>query len=160
MFNEDFGLLTTGTTLTGQNAVAVVNLATGAGSIFFFTDADLDSSNAILTAPLSALGLNASSKFDFSVFAFDNYFTGAQTDQIEGLTYTPSTPRFVASGVPATGVPKGGKSTLTIQAVPGGDVASPSQTGILLMYRDAKTNREADTIDLKTNHDEDHQGEQ
>ena len=155
-----FNLENGGFAVTGQNVVAVVNLATGAGSIFFFTDADLDSSNAILTAPLSALGLNASSKFDFSVFAFDNYFTGKQTDAIVGKTYTPSTPRFVASGVPATGVPKGGKSTLTIQAVRGGDVASPSQTGILLMYRDAKTNREADTIDLKTKHDEDHQGEQ
>ena len=65
------------------------------------------------------------------------------------LTYTPSTPRFVSSGVPATGVPVGGSSTLTIQAVPGGDVASPSQTGILLMYRDAETTHEADAIDVK-----------
>ncbi|PYS20395.1 MAG: hypothetical protein DMG11_29625, partial [Acidobacteria bacterium] len=154
-----FNLENGGFAATGQNVVAVVNLATGVGSIFFFTDADLDSSNAILTAPLSALGLNASSKFDFSVLAFDNYFTGNLTDSIVGLTYTPSTPRFVASGVPATGVPVGGKSTLTIQAVPGGDAASPSQTGILLMYRDAKTNHEADTIDAKTNQKEDDQGE-
>ena len=117
-----FNLENGGFAVTGQNVVAVVNLATGVGSIFFFTDADLDSSNAILTAPLSALGLNASSKFDFSVSAFDNYFTGNLTDSIVGLTYTPSTPRFVASGVPATGVPKGGKSTLTIQAVPGGSL--------------------------------------
>jgi subtilisin family serine protease len=141
-----FNLENGGFAVTGQNVVAVVNLATNAGAIFFFTDADLDSSNAILTAPLSALGLNASSKFDFSVYAFDNYFTGDLTDAIVNLTYTPSTPRFVASGVPATGVPVGGSSTLTIQAVPGGDVASPSQTGILLMYRDAKTRHEADAI--------------
>jgi len=129
--------------------VAVLNLLTQTASIFFFTDADLDSSNAILTAPLSALGLNAASRFDFSVFAFDNYFTGNQTDAIQHLTYTPSTPRFAASGVPATGVPAGGSSTLLIQTVPGGDAASPSQSGILLMYRDAETNHEADVIEVK-----------
>ena len=144
-----FNLENGGFAATGQNVVAVFNVATNAATIFFFTDADLNSANAILTAPLSALGLNASSRFDFSVFAFDNYFTGNPTDTIVNLTYTPSTPRFVASGVPATGVPVGGSSTLTIQAVPGGDVASPSQTGILLMYRDAETTHEADAIDVK-----------
>jgi len=80
------------------------------------------------------------------VFAFDNYFTGVLTDAIEDITYTPATPRFVGSGVPATGVPAGGSSTLTILGVPGGDVASPSQTGLLLMYRDGKIKHEADGI--------------
>jgi len=141
-----FNLENGGFGVTGQNVVAVVKLATHTGSIFFFADADLDSGNIILTAPLSALGLNASSRFDFSVYAFDNYFTGNLTDSIVGMTYTPSTPRFTASGLPATGVPVSGSSTLNIQAVPGGDVASPSQQGILLMYRDARTQREADAI--------------
>lgn len=141
-----FNLENGGFAATGQNVVGVANLATNTATIFFFTDADLDSSNAILTAPLSALGLSPSSKFDFSVFAFDNYFTGNLTDAIEGLTYTPDTPRFVAFGVPISGVPVGGNSTLTIQAVPGGNVASPSQTGILLMYRDGKVKQEADAI--------------
>jgi len=144
-----FNLENGGFAATGQNVVAVFNVATNAATIFFFTDADLNSANAILTAPLSALGLNASSRFDFSVYAFDNYFTGNLTDAIVGLTYTPSTPRFAVSDIPATGVPVGGSSTLTIQAVPGGDVASPSQTGILLMYRDAETTHEADAIDVK-----------
>src|SRR5207249_5491699 len=45
--------------------------------------------------------------------------------------------------LPATGVPVSGSSTLNIQAVPGGDVASPSQQGILLMYRDARTDRKS-----------------
>jgi len=142
VFNVENG----GFAATGQNVVGVFNFATNAATIFFFTDADLDSSNVILTAPLSALGLSPSSKFDFSVFAFDNYFTGNLTDAIEGLTYTPAAPRFVAFGVPTTGVPVGGKSTLTIQSVPGGDAASPSQTGILLMYRDGRGNHEADVI--------------
>ena len=144
-----FNLENGGFAATGQNVVAVANLATNTASIFFFTDADLDSGNAILTAPLSALGLNASSTFDFSVSAFDNYFTGNLTDSIVHMTYTPSTPRFAASGVPATGVPVGGSSTLEIQAVAGGDAASPSQSGILLLYRDAKTKHEADTIEVE-----------
>jgi len=143
-----FNLENGGFAATGQNVVAVINLSTNVGTIYFFTDADLDSGNAILTAPLSALGLNASSKFDFSVYAFDNYFTGNLTDSIVGMTYTASTPRFVASGIPGTGVPVGGSSTLNIQAVPGGDFASPSQTGLLLMYRDGRTQREADAISV------------
>jgi len=131
---------------TGQNVDAVFNLATGTASIFFFTDADLDSANAILTAPLAAMGMTPSTQFDFSVFAFDNYFTGALTDSIEGMTATLDTPRFVGSGIPATGVPAGGSSTLTINAIPGGDVASPSQSGLLLMYRDSKGQQEASPI--------------
>jgi hypothetical protein len=71
------------------------------------------------------------------------------TDAIENMTYTPATPRYVASGVPSTGVPAGGKSTLNIQAVTGGDAASPSQLGFLLLYRDAKPQNEADTIEVK-----------
>jgi subtilisin family serine protease len=144
-----FNLENGGFGATGQNVVAVANLATNAASVFFFTDADLDSGNAILTAPLSALGLSPNSTFDFSVYAFDNYFTGNLTDAVEGITFTPATPRFAASGVPATGVPVGGSSTLAIQEVSGGAAASPSQSGVLLLYRDARTQREADGIVVK-----------
>jgi subtilisin family serine protease len=141
-----FNLENGGFAATGQNVVAVFNLATNTASIFFFTDADLDSGNAILTAPLAAMGMNGTTPFDFSVYAFDNYFTGNLTDAIVNMTYTPSMPRFTASGVPASGVPVGGTSMLTIQSVPGGDAASPSQTGILLLYRDARTQHAADAI--------------
>jgi subtilisin family serine protease len=131
---------------SGQNVVAVFNFATNTSTVFFFADADLNSANAILTAPLSALGLTPGTQFDFSVFGCDNYFTGVCTDAIQGKTYTLGTPRFFGSGLPASGVPAGGSSTLTINAVPGGDVASPSQTGLLLMYRDSKSQKEASPI--------------
>lgn len=131
---------------TGQNVTAVFNVATRVTSIFFFTDADLDSGNAILTAPLASLGLTPGTQFDVSFYAFDNYFTGALTDAIEGRTLTLGTPRFVGSGVPASGVPAGGSSTLAIDALPGGDAASPSQTGLLLMLRDSKSEQEASII--------------
>ncbi len=131
---------------TGQTIVNVLNLNTFGGAAFFFADADLDSANVIMSAPMSALGLTSSSKFDFAVLAGDNYFTGNITDAIVGMTYSPGTPRFIGTGVPATGVPAGGSSVLTLQAVPGGDAASPSQTGLLLLYRDAKPKAEADAI--------------
>jgi hypothetical protein len=141
-----FNLENGGFGVTGQNVVAVVNAVTGAGSIFFFTDADLNSANAILTAPLGALGLTPTTTFDFSVLAIDNYFTGNVTDMIEGITYTPAVPRYVASGIPATGVPVNGKTVVTIGEVSGGAAASRSQSGILLLYRDAPPLREADAI--------------
>jgi subtilisin family serine protease len=139
-----FNLENGGFAVTGQNVVAVQNLATNAATAFFLTDADLDSSNVILTAPLAALGLTPTDRIDFSLFAFDNYFTGDLTDAIVAMQFTPATPRFVASGIPVSGVPAGGVSQLTIAEVPDSEAASPSQTGILLMKRDNKN--EADAI--------------
>ena len=146
IFNRENGTFAS----SGQNVVAVFNLNTGQNGIFFYSDADLNSGNIIMTAPLSAptigLNLTPSTQFNVSVYAFDNYFTGHLTDMITGMTYTPGVPRYVGSGVPSTGVPAGGSSTLAISALPGGDVASPSQSGLLLMYRDARQQREADAI--------------
>jgi subtilisin family serine protease len=133
---------------TGQNVVTVYELSTGTAKAYFYTDADLDSANAILTAPLSALGLTPSTQFDFSIYAFDNYFTGNLTDAVEGMTYTPATPRFTASAQ-TTSVPAGGHAQLAVQVVPGGDVASPSQTGLLLMFRDGKPMKEAAAVDIR-----------
>jgi subtilisin family serine protease len=141
-----FNLELTGFGATGQNVVAAGALPSGPFFIRFFTDADLNSGNVILTALNSDIGITSSTQFNFSVFSGDNYFTGFLTDAITGMTYTAGTARFVGSNLPSTGVPAGGSSTLTIQAVPGGDVASPSQKGLLLMYRDARLQREADQI--------------
>lgn len=139
---------------TGQNVTAVFNVATGAISVYFFTDADLNSGNVIMTAPMAAVGLTPSTQFDFSVYVFDNYFTGALTDAIEDMTYTLGTPRFSAP-LEVT-VPADGRLQLQITAVPGGEEASPSQTGLLLLYRDAgrsggndASRNEADVIELR-----------
>ena len=129
---------------TGQNVVRVYNLNTTANAIYFYTDADLNSGNAILTAPLAALGLTPGTQFDVSVSACDNYFTGTCTDAIEGMTYTAGTPRYAPDSYSPV-VPAGGSVTLGITAVPGGATASPSQKGLLLMYRDARQT-EADAI--------------
>jgi hypothetical protein len=141
VFNSENG----GFGVSGQNVVSVFNVKsnTVAGP-FFASDADLNSADVILTAPLSALGLTPDTQFDFAVLAIDNYFTGELTDVSEGMTYTPGAPRFVA--VPATAVPAGGSSLLSIGLFAPGESASPSQSGLLLMYRDGKPGREADAI--------------
>jgi len=144
VFNMEDG----GFAATGQNVVGVYNFAANSFGVYFYADADLDSANIILTAPLFAAGLNAGSAFDFSVYAFEK-LTIQLTDAIEGMTFTPALPRFAASGAPPAGVPAGGRSILNVEMVPGGETASPSQTGILLMYRDGKTNREADAIKIE-----------
>ena len=69
---------------TGQTLVAVQNLSTGSAAAYFYADADLNSGNMILTAPLSALGgLSPSTPISFYVLAYDNYFTGTVTDVID-----------------------------------------------------------------------------
>ena len=147
-----FNLESGGFGVSGQSVVAVVDLSTGAGKIFFFADADLNSSNMIMTAPLAALGLTSTSQFDFSVFAFDNYFTGKLTDSIENMTFSFAAPRFTGTGLPATGVPAGGTATLTVNEVAGGAAASPSQAGLLLLYRDA-AGREAQAVRIGADDD-------
>jgi len=148
IFNTENG----GFGASGQNVVEVFNLATGAPSIFFFADADLDSSNMIMTAPLAAVGLTPTSQFDFSVRAYDNYFTGLLTDSIEQMTFSFEKPRFTGSDLPATGVPAGGTATLTVNEVAGGATASPSQAGLLLLYRDA-AGREAQAVRIGADDD-------
>jgi minor extracellular serine protease Vpr len=130
---------------TGQNAVAVANPPFASGSLFFFSDVDLNSSHSILTAPLSALGLTAGTQFDFRVEVSDNYFTGLVTDSIGTMTYRLDTPKYAASAG-TLAIPAGGSAPLGITAVAGGDTASPSQTGLLAVYRNARLQREAELI--------------
>src|SRR5690606_20885361 len=99
VYNAELG----GFNVTGQNVVYVVSLRTGTGAAYYYTEADLNSSNVILTAPLAALGLTQGSRFSFDVYAFDNYFTGSLTDAVEDMTFTVGTPRYAV-----------GSSSLTI----------------------------------------------
>lgn len=134
-----------GFNVSGQNVVFVYNVATGVSTPYFYNDADLNSSNAIFTVPMSALGITADTTINFSVYAIDNYFTGAVTDAIEDMTYTPSTPRFVATGLPAAGISPYQQVSLSVTA-PAGGAASPSQTGLLLQYRDSDVNNESQSV--------------
>lgn len=125
---------------TGQNLVNLYNLNTGTSAAYFYTGADLNSANAVLTVPFSAMGITAATPIAFSVYAFDNYFTGNLTDAIENMRYTPGTPRYAATDVV---VPAGGSTALPVQAVNGGSAASPSQSGLLLFFSDGRRKNEA-----------------
>jgi hypothetical protein len=147
VYNAESG----GFAATGQNLVYVMNLATGSSRAYFYNDADLNSSNAIFTLPLAALGITADTTIGFSVYAYDNYFTGNLTDAIEGMVYTPSKPRFDTVGVVdgSVLVAPHGKVKLTVTAPAGGAAASPSQTGFLLQYRDSDVRNESQVVVVK-----------
>ena len=149
VYNSDIGSATTGV-LSGQNGVFVVDIAAGTSNgPYYYTDADLDTANAVMTAPLSALttaaglSLQISTKFVYSVYAFDNFFSGNLTDFIGPMQYELDSPRFAASST-SFAVPAGSSVNVSVvPAVPNGN--STSQTGLLLMYKDSKT-PEADII--------------
>jgi len=137
-----------------QNVVVLQKLnpdgsPSGSGVIKFYTDADLNSSNAIFTVLLADLGVTADTTLNLSVYAFDNYFTGNLTDAIEAMVYTPSKPRFAASDLPDAGIAPHAKVKLKVTAPAGGAAASPSQTGLLLQYRDSDVRNESQAVVVK-----------
>ncbi|MBN8509657.1 MAG: S8 family serine peptidase [Burkholderiales bacterium] len=132
VFNAELGAFAS----TGQTVVYVANLSTGGTAAYYFLDADLQSGNGIFTVPMSAIGLTATTQFRFDVYAWDNYFTGNYTDAIEGMVFTPGTPRYELEGDVIDGVvPARVQVRMTTRAVAGGAAASPSQRGFLLTYR-------------------------
>ncbi len=156
IFNADIGLATTGTTNTGQNGVFIADLTNSTASgPYFYTIADLDSANAILTVPLSALQtstglqLTYSTPFIFSVLAFDNYYTGNLTDFIGPMQYELDKPTVYA-GEGEFAVPPNGSTNLTVYPNNAANFYftgpyngnSPSQTGLLLMYTDGLAGQE------------------
>jgi subtilisin family serine protease len=155
IFNAENG----GFAASGQNVAFVRNLATPTvpGRGFFFSIGGLNTSNVILTVPLSllaptapatgpAVSLNA--PFDFRVQASDNYFTGAVTDEIGTMTHTILTPRF-ATATPAVAVNAGAATSLATSQPTDGATASPSQTGLLLLYTAADPRREAEIVRMR-----------
>lgn len=153
VFNTDIGFVTT-QTFSGQNGVFVIDLAANTMTgPYFYTIADLDSANAILTVPLSALqsaaglSLGIGTPFTFSVLAFDNYFTGNLTDEIGPMNYELDSPKFFPSVAELT-VPAGGSSSIAALGNSGYNGKSPSQTGFLLMYTDGLSGQEAATVSI------------
>lgn len=151
VFNADIGYLTNGT-FTGQNGVFIVDIAKNTASgPYFYTIADLDSANVILTAPLSAmvtaggLQMTISAPFTFTVDAFDNYFTGNLTDQIANMKYELDMPQFFPGSSEFTVAANGAASVAVYPSTPY-DGNSPSQTGLLLMYTNGLAGQEAATV--------------
>ncbi len=118
----------------------------GTATAKFFADSDLNSSNMVLTALASDIGIvTPTQKFNFSVYVYDNYFTGNVKDSITGMTHTLGTPKYGAA-LDSFVVQVGAAGPIAVSAVAGGAAASPSQTGFLLIYADGKTGRESDIV--------------
>jgi subtilisin family serine protease len=131
----------------GQNVVFIGDIAAGTASPAFFTDVNLDSANLILTAPAAFVGLDQGTQFDFSVYGVDLYFQGVVTDAVEGMTFTAGQPRYAAEQT--VEVPGFRSVRLTVSEVDGGADASPSQNGLLLLWRDGLAGKEASTITVR-----------
>ena len=113
-----------------------------------YNDADFNSSNMIFTVPLAAMGLKNDVALSFTVTAIDAGDTGLKTDRLGPMSFNPAKPKFIGTGLPITGVPAFGSSTLKT-AKGAGYTLKSSQTGLLLMYRNQNSVRESDVIKLK-----------
>lgn len=144
VYNAEAG----GFAATGQNLVYVVNLATGAGAAYFYADADLNSGNIIMTIPMAAIGLAPGTTVGLSAYAFDNYFSGALTDSITDMRFTPGSERYTAAGgIPFDTTPANGKTSAALQvtAVPN---SKSSEIGMLVMHR-RNADSEADIVRIR-----------
>jgi len=130
---------------SGQVVVYVVDLATNTGGAYFYVDASLNSGNVIMTAPLFALGADLDTQMRVSVYAFDNYFTGNLTDYIENMVITPGLPAYgPLPSLPA--VAPNANYNFAPWIFDGGEEASPSQFGFLMLYRNQGSGYEADIV--------------
>jgi minor extracellular serine protease Vpr len=139
----------TGFGATGQSVIVVQKVGSTTGSIQRFNDADLNSTNVIYSVAYSQLELPNASRvtpLNIDLYGYDNYFTGNTTDAIENITFTPGVPKYNVSPFPQFTVPVGGSTTLNISANEPGAAASPSQTGVLLGFRDARAKLESQAI--------------
>jgi subtilisin family serine protease len=141
IFNGESGTFAS----SGQNRVFLSPYPSFAGSSVFFTDADLNSGTLIFTVLLNTTGLPpsqaglpslavaAGTTLGIDVLAWDNYFTGAYTDQIAGMKFTPGSPKFaVSSGIPFGTVPVGGTSSVPFTR---NAAVTSTETGLMFLYR-------------------------
>jgi minor extracellular serine protease Vpr len=148
VFNAESG----GFGASGQNLVFLADLkAGGPGRGQFFTDADLNSGNVIFSVVVNAgvgtMTLAPGATIGFAVRAFDNYFTGNETDAIEGMRFTPSLPRYGLVGGPFGSLPaRSGASVGVVETAV--SAAQSTESGLLLMYR-RNADKEASALRIR-----------
>ncbi|MBA2317137.1 MAG: S8 family serine peptidase [Euzebyales bacterium] len=123
VFTAELGLVSgLGFAADGRNVVVGLDLNTGAGSIFFFTDHPMNSGNTVLTVCGEQIGLSdadlGSAEVSIDVLAVDSYYQGVVTDTMDDLPWTPGAERYTGEDldVPAD-------STATLTATDAGDGA-------------------------------------
>jgi subtilisin family serine protease len=138
-----FGTELGGFGASGQCAVYVQQAVPAAvATPYFYCDADFNSSSIVYTVPLAAVGLSEGESVDLAVYAFDNYFSGALTDRIEGMTFTVGAPRLAIAQGDELQVPK--RRSTTVTATLTGSTAPSTEQGFLLLYDDSR--RDAETV--------------
>ncbi len=157
---DDFVIFNGDATLNasdGRNLVFVINLATNAITPYFFVDSSFNTQNWILPAPAAAVGVSVGQPFDFAVYAFDSYFTGNLWDCSPRVgnrcvgrhTYTLGQPRFdLGEEQLFLDTPPNQSTVFEWTSTPAGDLASPSQIGLLFMHAYAPVGRESDHLYL------------
>jgi hypothetical protein len=93
------------------------------------------------------VGVASGTTMKFSVYAFDNYFSGNLTDAIEGMLFTPGIPRFGVVGDPFGSVASHGSATIGVTTATLPDTLS-SESGLLMMYR-RNAGKEADAVRIR-----------
>jgi hypothetical protein len=157
IYNRELGTFAS----SGNCVVAVVDLVAETESIQTFCAADLKSGNMIMTVSMKQIGLPDAAATDgtainFRADAFDSYFTGLRTDQIENwMFYQIGNPRYMpyfqeTLSPSAEVAPAGGESTLVIQENVT-EFVNPATRGdgVLLMYIDAVPGRESEMVRAK-----------
>jgi subtilisin family serine protease len=140
----------------GRNAVFVADINPADGTRptrpYFYSFTDFNSQNWILPVPAAAIGVRSNQPFKFFVLAFDAYFTGSLWDCAPFacgtyFTYQSGLPKY-RPVTTAFQVKTKGSYRLPYSRPSGGAAASPSQVGLLFMYRDAEVGRESDSVTL------------
>lgn len=138
----------------GRSAVFVadVNPADGTRPTrpYLFSVTDINTQNWILPVPAAALGLASTRPFQFRVFAFDTYYGGklwdcAPRSCFDRYTYQTGLPRARAVTT-SLSVPQAGLAWLAYRVSSEGAAASPSQQGLLFLYRDAEVERGSEHV--------------
>jgi minor extracellular serine protease Vpr len=125
----------------GQNVIFLQKADGSQTTPLYFADADLNSGNLIISLPMNAgagtalhLGLAPGQTFTFSVKALDYTFTGATTDEINNMRFTPGQTRFESTSEPYASVPTEGVLEHAVQTQTVPDSAS-SEQGLLFLFR-------------------------
>jgi hypothetical protein len=123
----------------GRNVTWAVNLATGDGDAFFFTEHGTNSGNTTLTICGEQIGLNASNFFQPMTITggvVDIYFTGNVTDTFDPVSFSALGERYLGvfdgTGFGTADIASGATSLLTILDF-GPLGTNPSETGLLIL---------------------------
>ncbi|MBP1468693.1 S8 family serine peptidase, partial [Candidatus Chloroploca sp. M-50] len=155
IFNADLALNAS----DGRNVVFVFDLSDNSLFPVYFIDSTFNTQNFILPMDAALVGVTPGQPFSFRVFLFDAYFGGSAWDcapKVNGVCtgkyqYTPGLSRYaIPEADRFVDVPPGGSVNVAWTSSPEGAAASPSQTGLLFMYRRALVGGESDHV-LKLN---------